>query len=253
MESVASCKIFSASSCVFPSKSGTLVWLEASVVSPLAPVGLTTVFAFPIFRPMIKRRTIATTAPPTPRAAINCSERIPLRSSLSSSSFFSSFLPKSEVSEEEDSKTSGTKKESLLSSCDVSSGKSGTSKASLASSTSPSITFSRVYWFWACRALISPISSSLMRRVSPLIVVVLPTKEGSLGSISAFRRSTSKSSIVWYLRSGFFCVHFKIILSRPAGMSGLDKLGKGSGSSKWDRAIATVVSPSKGTLPVIIS
>ena len=57
----------------------------------------------------------------------------------------------------------------------------------------------------------------------------------------------------WYLRSGLFWVHLSTICSTLTGISGTKSLGEGMGSCICLMAIATVVSPLKGTRPVSIS
>ena len=74
-----------------------------------------------------------------------------------------------------------------------------------------------------------------------------------LGSMRECFKSLISSARVLYLRSGLFCVHLMMISSKLCGSSGAYWDGGTISSWRCLIAIATVVSPSKGTLPVTIS
>ena len=124
-----------------------------------------------------------------------------------------------------------------------SSSSSSSSKSSPSSASSPSASPSRIC---SCS------SGEITRVFSTSSAEPIVTKS-SFGLTSAFFRSKRRSSIVAYLRSGLFMVHFKMIFSKLIGSSGAYALGATISSCKCCKATATVVSPSNGTRPVTIS
>ena len=73
----------------------------------------------------------------------------------------------------------------------------------------------------------TPLPSFILSSSSGLITLVLPPStsgaivtKSSSGCARERLMSVRSSSIVWYLRSGVFCVHFKMIFSKLIGRSG---------------------------------
>ena len=73
----------------------------------------------------------------------------------------------------------------------------------------------------------TPLPSFILSSSSGLITLVLPPStsgaivtKSSSGCARERLISVRSSSIVWYLRSGVFCVHFKMIFSKLIGRSG---------------------------------
>ena len=110
------------------------------------------------------------------------------------------------------SSSSSSKSDSSYSSSSSSSAYSSSLSASVSSSFKSSAT---------------PLPSFILSSSSGLITLVLPPStsgaivtKSSSGCARERLMSVRSSSIVWYLRSGVFCVHFKMIFSKLIGRSG---------------------------------
>ena len=97
------------------------------------------------------------------------------------------------------------------------------------------------------------ISSSVIITVEPLSTLCSSWTKSTFGSDKALFKSDISNEIFGYLLSALFCVHFKIIFSMLTGTLGKYSLTLGTLLLICFKAIVTVDSPSKGTLPVSIS
>ena len=119
---------------------------------------------------------------------------------------------------------------SLPSSSSSSSSSSSKSDSSYSSSSSSSSAYSSplsASVSSSFKSSATPLPSFILSSSSGLITLVLPPStsgaivtKSSSGCARERLMSVRSSSIVWYLRSGVFCVHFKMIFSKLIGRSG---------------------------------
>ena len=116
--------------------------------------------------------------------------------------------------------SSSSSSSSSSSKSDSSYSSSSSSPSAYSSSLSASVSSS-----FKCSA--TPLPSFILSSSSGLITLVLPPStsgaivtKSSSGCARERLMSVRSSSIVWYLRSGVFCVHFKMIFSKLIGRSG---------------------------------